>query len=180
CKNPFTVHRPKGDAPKSAAKPAAPQPAAKPAAPKATPKATPPRPAMGGKSPGSGAVPLPGFGDAPEPDSSSGLPDLDPPVADGAEGERRADELRLRRQCAQDRRAARHARFRRGRAKRPRHEEEAASPDDRQVRRRCRGTDARSWRGGCRRSPALEEGGERAQVEGAEGKGRARSGGARA
>jgi len=39
---------------------------------------------MGGKSPGSGAVPLPGFGDAPEPDSSSGLPDLDPPVAPGA------------------------------------------------------------------------------------------------
>ena len=39
---------------------------------------------MGGKSPGSGAVPLPGFGDAPEPDSSSGLPDLDPPVTPGA------------------------------------------------------------------------------------------------
>src|SRR5438067_6163331 len=81
CKNPFTVHRPKGDAAKTPAKPVAPQPAAKPAAP----KATPPRPAMAGKSPASGAVPLPGFGDAPEPPSSSvaesGLPDLDPSVA---------------------------------------------------------------------------------------------------
>ena len=79
CKNPFTVHRPKGDSPKSAAKPAAPQPGAKPAAP----KATPPRSAMGGKPAAGGAVPLPGFGDPPDaesPGSSPGLPDLDPPV----------------------------------------------------------------------------------------------------
>jgi len=76
CKNPFTVHRPKGDAAKPGAKPAstggkpaAPRPASTPAAAKAKAKA-------------GGAVPLPGMVDGPAISATPpSLSDLDPPAA---------------------------------------------------------------------------------------------------
>jgi predicted Zn finger-like uncharacterized protein len=80
CKNPFTVHRPKGSAAKPGAKSAVPLPGqadARPGAAK-TPSKPPAQPKPGAAA---GAVPLPGLADsaaaAPE---SAPLPDLDAPA----------------------------------------------------------------------------------------------------
>src|SRR5438105_10885738 len=82
CKNPFTVHRAKGDAAKPAAKTAVPLPG------QAESVAAPSRPAAKASpamAPPGSAVPLPGLSndrdDAPE---SSALPDLDSPAEAGS------------------------------------------------------------------------------------------------
>lgn len=79
CKNPFTVHRPKAEAGKPAAKSAVPLPGngeARPAPAKAPSKPAPKgKPAVAGS-----AVPLPGLDARPAAASSAPLPDLDPPA----------------------------------------------------------------------------------------------------
>ncbi|HYS08827.1 MAG TPA: tetratricopeptide repeat protein [Myxococcales bacterium] len=78
CKNPFTVHRPKGDAAKPPAKAgkSAP-PGGKAPPPKMAPIQPPAKPKPGG------AVPLPGMADGPAA-ASSAFSDLDPPAAPSA------------------------------------------------------------------------------------------------
>src|SRR5712671_5583648 len=77
CKNPFTVHRPKGDAAKPPAKAGkAGPPGGKPAPPKMAPIQPPAKPKPGG------AVPLPGM--AAGPAAASSAFDLDPPAAPSA------------------------------------------------------------------------------------------------
>ncbi len=74
CKNPFTVHRPKGDAAKPAAKSAG--GGGKPPPPKMAPIQAPAKPKP------AGAVPLPGMADGPRAAAApASLSDLDPPAA---------------------------------------------------------------------------------------------------
>src|SRR5436853_753620 len=78
CKNPFTVHRAKGDAAKASARSAVPLPGNGDPT-HATAKA-PSRPAAKQQAVGGGsAVPLPGLADSPSFDAPAPLPDLDAP-----------------------------------------------------------------------------------------------------
>src|SRR3954465_11327060 len=81
CKNPFTVHRQKGDAATAGTKGAVPLPGQAGGPPVMTKAPTAARPPT--KS--GGAVPLPGLADGPRPPSSApALPDLDLPGPPGA------------------------------------------------------------------------------------------------
>ncbi len=80
CKNPFTVHRPKGDAAKAGAKAAVPLPGQGEGKP-AVPKPPPPRVPAPARPIAAGAVPLPGMGGPPPAGAAPGaLSDLDPPA----------------------------------------------------------------------------------------------------